>query len=222
LSKFIPVQKFSRSVLVVEDDLLLSSLISEELTERGFRVATASDAAAARKQVDKFDPDLILLDLALGDGPSGVHLAHALHRDRPDIAILVLTKYSDVKSLSLQALELPESVGFLRKQLVADPKQLLEAIEQVLSDRASQVRQDKGQKSPVAKLSARSRLVLSLLAEGFSNQEIARQTGLGIKSVERLIAQIYLALEIDTSPSKNPRVAAALAYLKGIGATDGN
>lgn len=209
-----------RKVLVVEDDALLASLVKKTLEESGFLVETASETAKARKKVHAFDPDLVLLDLALGDGPSGVHLAHALHDTRPDIAVLVLTKYSDAKSISFQAQELPNSVGFIRKQLIAEPGQLVDAIEQVLADRAFAVRHDKQDAGPFATLPKRGQEVLRLLAESCSNQEIANRLEISIKSVERWIDRIYKELGIETSGATNPRVAAATKYLREIGAAD--
>jgi DNA-binding NarL/FixJ family response regulator len=211
-----------RKVLIVEDDVLLASLIKKSLIEAGFLVELAADSAQARKQVKAFDPDLVLLDLALGDGPSGIHFAHALHSTRPDIAILVLTKYSDAKSISSQALELPDSVGFIRKQQIAEPGQLVDAIEQVLADRPFAVRHDKQDLAPFGALPNRGQEVLRLLAESCSNQEIANRLKMSVKSVERWIDRIYRELDIEVSGSMNPRVAAATKYLRAIGAADKN
>jgi DNA-binding NarL/FixJ family response regulator len=211
-----------RKVLIVEDDVLLASLIKNSLIEAGFLVELAADSAQARKQVKAFDPDLVLLDLALGDGPSGIHFAHALHSTRPDIAILVLTKYSDAKSISSQALELPDSVGFIRKQQIAEPGQLVDAIEQVLADRPFAVRHDKQDPAPFGNLPTRGQEVLRLLAESCSNQEIANRLKMSVKSVERWIDRIYRELDIEVSGSMNPRVAAATKYLRAIGAADKN
>lgn len=212
--------KANRRVLVVEDDSLLASLIQKTLREASFEVETAGDTAKARKKVKDFDPDLVLLDLALGDGPSGVHLAHALYDTRPDIAILVLTKYSDAKSVSSQAKELPESAGFLRKQLIAEPGQLVDAIEQVLADKPFTVRQDKLESGLFPGLPKRGQEVLGLLAESYSNQEIANRLGLSVKSVERWIDRIYQELKIEQSGAINPRVAAVTKYLAATGASD--
>lgn len=210
----------SRRVLIVEDDAFFASLVKRVLTEAGFEVDVAADAARARKKVTSFDPDAVLLDLALGDGPSGIHLAHALSSKRPDIAVLVLSKYSDAKSLSSQAQELPTSVGFIRKQLIADPDELVSAIEKVLADRSYEIRHDKQSRAPFDSLPSRGFEVLRLLAESFSNQEIAARTGLSVKSVERWIDRIYTELQIETGGSINPRVAAAAKYRKATGATD--
>ena len=214
------MNKVPRKVLIVEDDALLAEMVKNSLQEAGFSVETAPSTARARKLVEAFDPDLVLLDLALGDGPSGVHLAHSLNDTRPDIAILVLTKYSDAKSISSQALELPDSVGFLRKQLVAKPSQLVEAIEQVLADRSHEVRQDKQLDKPFAAIPKKGQDVLRLLAESYTNQEIATRLKMSVKSVEGYVALIYQELGIATDGPLNPRVAAATRYLRETGAAD--
>jgi DNA-binding NarL/FixJ family response regulator len=216
----IHMEKSGRKVLIVEDDTLLASLVQKSLIAEGFAVQTAADSAEARKKVNDFDPDLVLLDLALGDGPSGIQLAHSLHETRPDIAVLVLTKYADAKSLSSQAMDLPDSVGFVRKQLIAEPERLVEAIEKVLADKPLEVRHDKQAGTIFTSLPEKGQEVLRLLAESCSNQEIAKRTGLSVKSVERWIDRIYQELEVQVSGSVNPRVAAATKYLKIIGAAD--
>lgn len=131
-----------RKLLVVEDEPLMASLLAQSLSSANFRVETAPDAAKARKVIDRFDPDILLLDISLGDGPSGIHLAHAIHETRPDIAILILTKHPDAKSATAEGLDLPPNVGFLRKHLVNDMEYLLSAIDKVLTDRHAEVRQD--------------------------------------------------------------------------------
>ena len=212
------VQSFSmgpieRKVLIVEDDTLLASLVSTSLQEAGFQVRAAASSIEAKGQIKDFDPDLVLLDLDLGDGPNGVHLAHTLDAQRPDIAILVLTKHADVRSLSPLEKDLPASVGFIRKHSVTAPKELLAAMEKVLADKASEVRQDKESTGPLANLPPNAREILRLLANSCTNQEIAKRTNLSLKTVEKWIDRIYIELEIENSNMVNARVAAATRYL---------
>lgn len=201
-----------RKLLVVEDEPLMASLLAESLNAANFNVETAPDAAKARKVIDRFDPDILLLDISLGDGPSGVHLAHAVHETRPDIAILILTKHPDAKSATADGLDLPPNVGFLRKHLVNDMSYLLNAIEKVLTDRHSEVRQDQPVTSPIAQLGSQAIKVLALVAQGYNNTEIALRMDLSIKSVERWIETIYRELNIDSKGAINPRVEAARQY----------
>ena len=187
-----------RKLLIVEDEPLMASLLAKSLAEINFQVEIASDAAKARKAIDRFDPDLILLDISLGDGPTGIHLAHAVRQTRPDIGILILTKHPDAKSATADGLDLPVGVGFLRKHLVNDVSYLLKAIELVLSDQSDQVRQDLPAQSPLAQLGPQALKILALVAQGYNNTEIAVRMKLSIKSVERWIETIYKELKIDS------------------------
>jgi DNA-binding NarL/FixJ family response regulator len=202
----------NRKLLIVEDEPLMASLLAKSLTEINFQVEIAPDAAKARKAIDRFDPDLILLDISLGDGPTGIHLAHAVRQTRPDIGILILTKHPDAKSATADGLDLPVGVGFLRKHLVNDVSYLLKAIELVLSDQSDQVRQDLPTQSLLAQLGPQALKVLALVAQGYNNTEIAVRMKLSIKSVERWIEAIYKELHIDSKSNINPRVEAARRY----------
>ena len=206
-----------RRILIVEDEPLMASLLSQSLTSADFEVEHASDTASARKKIDSFDPDILLLDISLGDGPSGLHLAHAIDQTRPDIAILILTKHPDAKSATSEGLELPARVGFLRKHLVNDVSYLLTAIEKVLADRSNEVRQDSDSDSPFKGLTPQAFQVLSLIAQGYNNNEIALRSKLSVKSVERWIDIIYKELEISKNGEINQRVEVARKYFQAVG-----
>jgi len=206
-----------RRILIVEDEPLMSSLLSQSLASADFDVETSRDTASARKKIDSFDPDILLLDISLGDGPSGLHLAHAIDQTRPDIAILILTKHPDAKSATSEGLELPAQVGFLRKHLVNDVSYLLNAIEKVLADRSNEVRQDDKSDSPFKGLTPQAFQVLSLLAQGYNNNEIATRSQLSVKSVERWIDIIYKELAISKNGEINQRVEAAKKYYQTVG-----
>ena len=194
----------------------MASLLCESLTAH-FLVDKAGDVETARQAVDHFDPDIVLLDISLGDGPTGVHLAHALRRTRPDIAILILTKHPDAKSASREGLDLPPGVGFLRKHLVNDVGYLLAAIEKVLADQPDAVRHDQSELRPALGLEGKAMQVLQLLAQGYNNTEIAQRLGLSAKSVERWIDRIYKELGITSKGAVNPRVEAARRYYVAAG-----
>lgn len=73
-------------MLIVEDEPLMGSLLADALMAHKFEVQIAANVKEAREAVSSFDPDGILLDISLGDGPSGLDLAHVLAAQRPDIA----------------------------------------------------------------------------------------------------------------------------------------
>lgn len=203
---------WTRRLLVVEDDVLLASLLAESLGASGFDVAVASDAREARDRVDDFDPDVVLLDVALGSGPSGVHLAHALQRIRPDIAILMLSQHSDPRNASGAGLDVPPGVGFVRKDQVGSARELIRAIDMVLADKWSDLRQDTPETDNDLALTPRSFSVLGLLAQGLSNAEVARRCDVSAKTAERWIETLYRELGLQTRGPVNPRVEAVRRY----------
>ena len=211
-----------RRLVVVEDERLVQDLLVHELLRAGFEVKAASSSSSARKVIEEFDPDIILLDVDLGPGPNGAHLAHLLSTTRPDIAVLILTKYPDARSAAKDGLQLPATVGFLRKHLVNDTAYLLTAIEKVLADRPGEVSQSSAEFNPFAQLSDRQFQLLQLLAEGFVNTEIAKRMSTSAKSVERHLDHLYQVLEIPTQGNINPRVAAARKYFEAIGTGPSN
>jgi DNA-binding NarL/FixJ family response regulator len=206
-----------RRVLVVEDEPLMASLLANVLTGHGFTVSTAADVAEARREIDAFDPDMLLLDVSLGEGPTGIHLAHAMRLSRPDIAILVFTRHADIASATSDGLALPPGVGFLRKHLVSDQAYLIDAIEKVLGEQWDRVAEDSKTEDEFAFLGTNGSRALRLLAEGYDNEEIARRCGVSRKTVERWIEQIYRDLGIDTKGALNPRVAAARRFFFAVG-----
>ena len=67
---------------------------------------------------------------------------------------------------------------------------------------------------PIAALTAREREILSLMAEGRSNQGICRALWLSPKTVETHIRSAFAKLGIKEAPEDNRRVLAVLAYLE--------
>jgi DNA-binding NarL/FixJ family response regulator len=207
----------ARRLLVVEDEPLLNSLVVLALQSSGFEVESAHDVKSARARIDSFDPDMVVLDISLGNGPTGIHLAHALELSRPDIAVLFLTRHPDANSATAEGLTLPKNAGFLRKHMVNDTQYLLDAIEQVFADRASEVRHDEVKGSGLDGLSDQALVVLRLIADGCSNTEIARQCQLSVKSVERWVDTVYKQLGIEKGIDMNARVEAAKRYYLAVG-----
>ena len=195
----------------------MSSLLADVISGHGFTVRTASDVARARREIEAFDPDMLLLDVSLGEGPTGIHLAHAMRLSRPDIAILVFTRHADIASATTDGLALPSGVGFLRKHLVSDQAYLIDAMEKVLREQNDLVTEDKKTEDVFAFLGSNGSRALRLLAEGYDNDEIARRCDVSRKTVERWIEQIYRDLGIDTKGKLNPRVAAARRFFFAVG-----
>jgi DNA-binding NarL/FixJ family response regulator len=206
-----------RRLLVVEDEALTASLLAEALTAHGFVVETAADVLAARQAVKDFDPDAALIDISLGVGPSGLDLAHALSKQRPDIALLILTKYADPRTSGENAPAVPLNCGFLRKDKIRDTEYLLEQLESVLADAANDVRHDLIEPNPLSALTPRQLEVLRLMAMGYTNDFIAQYTESSLSSVERWVMQVFRAFDLKANGNLNPRVEAVRIFGQASG-----
>jgi two-component system phosphate regulon response regulator OmpR len=83
-------------ILVVDDDTRIRTLLRQFLTEQGYRVAIAANAAEARRHLEGLDFDLMVLDVMM-PGETGVELTRAL-RERRDVPVLMLTALSETDS----------------------------------------------------------------------------------------------------------------------------
>ncbi|MEY4444488.1 MAG: hypothetical protein RL301_567 [Actinomycetota bacterium] len=211
-----------KKVLIVEDEPLIASLLATAIQAAGFQTETASNANEAKKLIDHFQPQLLLTDISLGDGPSGIHLVHAVQKSNPEIAILILTKYADAIRASADGLNIPENVGFLRKHLVTDKDYLIEAIDKVLENKPSEVRHDAQVRNTMHELDSVERKILHLLAQGYNNAEIAFRSNLSVKSIERRIERIYKSLNVSSKGILNPRIEASRIYFNEFGISERN
>ena len=200
----------------------MSSLLVDVLSDHGFLVRTAANVPHARQEIESFNPDMLLLDVSLGEGPTGIHLAHSIRLSHPDIAILVFTGQTDVARDMPDGLGLPAGVGLLSKHLVNDQKYLIEAMENVFREQVEPLSNRPDNADVFAFLGANGSRTLKLLAEGFDNDEIARRSGVSRKTVERWIEQVYRDLGIDTKGTLNPRVAAARRFFLAVGVPGSN
>jgi len=215
-----PPASFRRRLLLVEDEPLTATLLTGVLTSEGFDVLAARDVVEARQEVRHFDPDCVLIDISLGPGPSGADLAYALHEERPDIALVFLTRHPDLRTAGLREDQVPPNCGFIRKDRVNDTAYLVEAIEQVLGDQAREVRHDTDPERPLGDLTERQLEILRLMALGYTNEAIARHKGAGISTVERWIAGILRDMGISRDGDVNPRVEAIRRYVAVTGIPD--
>lgn len=207
----------TRRLLLVEDEAFVASLLAESLGHAGFDVRTAPDVLTARRLVEEFDPDVALLDIGLGPGPTGLDLAHLLDREHPDIALVFLTRHPDRRSAGLAAADVPERAGFLRKDMVGDPEALIDAIEAVLRDNPREHRHDRHEDRPLRELTARQLEVLRLAALGLTNAAIARERGTSERAVELLLQSALRALDVPNDPDLNRRVEGVRHYVAAVG-----
>ncbi len=206
-----------RRLLVVEDEPLTSALLRDVLEGYGFEVESAASASEARKALDAFDPDAALLDIMLGDGPTGVALAHLITREYPAVAVLFLTRYADPASAGVTGDDIPEGSGFLLKDKITDGAYLMDALEATLGDRPRDYRHDLALNHPLRHLTPNQQAVLRMISQGLTNAAIAQRRGTSESAVEQVVASIFRNLGLEANRDTNLRVQAARLYIAAVG-----
>jgi DNA-binding NtrC family response regulator len=84
-------------ILVVDDEPAMCEMIEETLTRRGYRVVSASGAAAAEQLLGKEEVDVVLADLNM-PGRSGISLCAELHANRPDLPVVIMTAFGSLET----------------------------------------------------------------------------------------------------------------------------
>jgi two-component system KDP operon response regulator KdpE len=84
------VQASQTKILIVDDEPRLVRLVSEVLKTVGFRVVAAANGKSAQEMVAVEQPDLVLLDVLLGNGPDGYEVCRRI-REFSDVAVIMLT-----------------------------------------------------------------------------------------------------------------------------------
>jgi DNA-binding NarL/FixJ family response regulator len=176
-------------ILIADDHPLVRQGLRSVLeTQEGWTVcAEAENGRAAVKLGLELKPDVFLIDVTMPE-LNGLDATRQLCRERPNAAVLILTMHeSDQLCADLMR---AGARGCLLKS--DSPRQLLAAVEAVASgkqyftsfiaagDKASA---ETPVRSP-ARLSAREREIVQLLAEGRTNKEIATFLGIAFKTVD--------------------------------------
>jgi DNA-binding NarL/FixJ family response regulator len=210
-------------VVVAEDLFLLRDGLTRLLAAHGFDIAAAVDSAPALlTALLEQRPDVAVVDVRMppGLGDDGLQAALVARRQVPGLPVLLLSQYVE----QLYARELladhAGAVGYLLKDRVFNDDQFVDAIRTVAAggtvmdpEVVSKLLGRRSNDEPIARLSAREREVLELMAEGRSNTAIAQQLFVTEKAVSKHTTSIFAKLGLSASGDDNRRVLAVLAYL---------
>jgi two-component system, NarL family, response regulator NreC len=195
-----------RVVLADDHAILRAGLQSLLNTQPDIEVVgEASDGAATIQVVQDVAPDVVLLDITM-PGMNGLDATREVKRLRPETQVLILTMHDDDAYLR-QALRSGAS-GFVLKR--AEDRDLLAAIRAVsngdiyVHPAMSKALVSALMPAPAAperqphQLTTRELEVLQLLAQGYTNQEIAQRLVLSVKTVETHRSHVMEKLGLKT------------------------
>jgi two-component system, NarL family, nitrate/nitrite response regulator NarL len=167
-------------------------------------VGEAGDGKEALRKIRELAPDLVLMDVEMPE-MDGLAVTELLRRELPKINVLVLSMHSSPEYVKriLQS----GARGYVLKG--ASPEELARAIEVVQSGEAffspevarmalNQVMGQADEKGQGATLTRREKEVLTHIAEGLSNKEIATRLDVGVRTVETHRERIMRKLNIHS------------------------
>ena len=193
--------------LVAEDDSFTRALLTSLVESLGYEVTAAASGNEAIGALDSCDPDVALLDLDLGEGPTGLDVANAVRRAYPWTAVVWVSSHNSSALVHPTPTPPAQHFQFIVKGQIHGVKDIAAAIELANQDLPSTT-------EPVDATAIRpiQATLLRMIALGLSNEEIAATTEISLKAVERRISRLYRTLGVPSSPSANPRVEAARMY----------
>jgi DNA-binding NarL/FixJ family response regulator len=214
-------------VVIAEDLALLRDGLTRLLRDNGIEVVAAvRDGDALVREVQAHKPDLAVVDIRLPPEfrDEGLRAALEVRRRVPGTAILVVSQYVEETYAEELLADGGGGVGYLLKDRIMHVADFLEAVRRVADggtaldpDVVAQLFRSRRADEPLARLTAREREVLALMAEGRSNAGIAAALVLTVGAVEKHIQSIMSKLELPQAQSDHRRVLAVLAYLREEG-----
>jgi two-component system response regulator DevR len=193
-------------VFVVDDHEIVRRGVSN-LIESAADMTVAGEAATRRQGLARIlasRPDVAVLDVRLPDG-SGIDLCREIRSTLPSVACLMLTAYDD--DTATAAAVLAGAAGYLIKDIGAG--RLLDDIRAAAAGRsllsaaasaraASRLRTRATEDPRRGSLGLRERQVLSSIADGLTNRQIADRLGLAEKTVKNYVSSLLSKLGMES------------------------
>ena len=210
-------------VVVGEDSVLVREGIVRVLGEAGFEVvAQAGDADELLRKVSAHKPDVAVVDIRMPptETDDGLRAAIEIRRRLPDTGVIVLSQYlEEGYALDLVA-DSAEGTGYLLKDRVGDVDRFADSVRRVGEGGSAldpevvlQMLGRRRRDDRLAGLTERDREVLALMAQGRSNQAIARRLVVTERAVEKHVTGIFDKLGLTPAADDHRRVLAVLTFL---------
>ena len=200
---------------IVEDDSLLRSTLTQLIDARD-DVEVVSSEATGESILDLAahgNLDVALLDVHLGDGPTGFDIAASLRETLPLMGIVFLSSVKDPRLLGYRPASLPRGAHYVLKSEVTDIDWLVAQ----LHEAAAGVAGPAAAAAPSIPLSHTQIDILRLVAEGYSNAAIAEERFVTEGAVEVAVSRLAKHLGLREKPGANRRVHIAKTFFQEMG-----
>jgi DNA-binding NarL/FixJ family response regulator len=182
-------------VLVVDDHALMRTGLRGVIAAAGDMrvVGMAADGVQALEAMATTPPDVVLMDLSM-PVMDGVATTRRITEEYPDVAVLVLSSYSDQQRV-LEALD-AGAIGYVLKD--TDPADLVAAIRSAAQGHspldprvAATILHTRRTAAPATELTEREQEVLALVGRGLANKQIARALGIREGTVKAHLTNVF-------------------------------
>jgi DNA-binding NarL/FixJ family response regulator len=211
-------------VAIAEDSVLLREGVARLLGEAGLEVVAQCDNAddlLVEVRNDRVDVAIVDIRLPPTHNDEGLRAALEIRADHPAVGVLVLSQYVELGLAMKLLADSAEGVGYLLKDRIGDLDEFVGAVERVAAGGSaldpiivSTLLSRQRNEHPLAELTPREREVLTLMAEGRSNQGIADKLVITLRAVEKYVSTIFGKLGLPSTGSDSRRVLAVLLYLR--------
>jgi two-component system nitrate/nitrite response regulator NarP len=202
-------------VLLADDHPMIRTALEALLRDTGFEiVGVAGTGEAALREVDRLDPDILLLDLQMPGG-NGMEVLRRLRAERSTKVVLLTAAIEDSALLEAKALKVD---GIVLKN--ADPAFLLDCLDRVrhgrswidpeLAEHARRLAQGAADRA-LPQLTPREREVVAFVRKGLRNREIAEQLGVKEGTVKAYLHAIFEKLDVGSRTELATRAEEFLA-----------
>jgi DNA-binding NarL/FixJ family response regulator len=207
-------------VVIAEDQVLLREGLRRLFEDAGHDVVAAvEDADRLRAAVSEHEPDLAVVDVRMPPSftDEGIRAAQWIRDTHADVGVLVLSQH--VESAGAVGLVSQGGFGYLLKDRVLHVSEFLAAAERVAQGGSALdpevVASLLGrERDALGALTDRERQVLSLMAEGLTNNAIARRLTLTERTVEGHVRSVLTKLDLPAREDGHRRVLAVIAHLR--------
>jgi class 3 adenylate cyclase/CheY-like chemotaxis protein len=189
-------------VVLAEDNLLVREGTKMLLASTGEIevVGAASDAVEAAKLVAELEPDALITDIRMPPGfrLEGIELAQLVRAQHPKTGVIVLSSHDDPEYAIALFKDGSQGLGYLLKERVAEPEQLIRAVRDVAAGGSAMdpkvvdalVHREAG----AAGLLPHEQELLDLMNTGCSYDEMAVRLGIPMTAVDHEVSRVLAKL----------------------------
>ena len=206
-------------VLIVEAEGLFRDMLGIALSSQPHIevVGSASNGPDAIHLAAKLRPEVVIMDIELGDGPNGIEVGMFMKSKPPYPGIVILSAHKDRQYVAILDLAQASGWSYLLKRNVKDTEALMRAIRgaargvmtvdrEVLDELAPRL------ETAVGVLTDRQLNVLKLVAQAYTDAEVGEALGLKETYAREEVRGVFQALDLPEDEPAVARVKAVLLY----------